>query len=120
MLCDKLSGQSINENLNVFELAEDELGKFPAARKNCLELVWQTWQAAVNNFRAAQPLVWNGEEALICSCFGVSELTIENVIAENLLGTIEDVAQMCRAGSGCGSCQPLIQEILDNVWRGDS
>jgi NifU-like protein len=57
---------------------------------------------------------FTGEKALICTCFGVSEETIERVIANNRCETVEEVSQKCNAGSGCGSCQPLIQEIIDS------
>jgi NAD(P)H-nitrite reductase large subunit len=65
------------------------------------------------DFRAFQIEEWSGEKALICTCFGVSEETIENLVKENSLETIEEVTAACNAGGGCGSCQPLIQEIID-------
>jgi NifU-like protein len=77
----------------------------------------ETLQAAINDYRAARLETWNGDEALICTCFGVSETTIERAIVKNVLTTVEEVTETCNAGGGCGSCQPLIMEILDDVWR---
>jgi NifU-like protein len=119
VLCEKITGKTITQGVNVYELIENELGEFESPRKHCVELVWQTWQAAVNDFRQMKIEGWNGDDALICTCFGVSERTIENAIAENLLATVAEVTDICRAGGGCGSCQPLIQEILDDVWHKD-
>jgi NifU-like protein len=96
---------------------ERELEKFPAHRTHCLELCLEVLQAAFADFRAFQIEEFTGEKALICTCFGVSEETIENVIKENSLETIEEVTKICSAGGGCGSCQPLIQEILDIYQR---
>ncbi len=92
---------------------EEELEKFSAHRAHCLQMCLDALQAAFADFRAFQIEEFTGEKALICTCFGVSEETIENVIKKNSLETVEEVAELCSAGGGCGSCQPLIQEILD-------
>ena len=118
VLCEKIVGKNIAEGLNIYESVETELGAFENSRRHCLELVWQTWQATVNHFRSAETPDWNGEDALVCSCFGVSERAIETAIDENLLTTVAEVTGACRAGGGCGSCQPLIEDILADVWRG--
>jgi NifU-like protein len=96
---------------------KSELGEFPENRKHCLELCLETLQFAFAYFRNSQIEEFTGEKALICTCFGVSEETIENVIVENSLETVEEVTAACSAGGGCGSCQPLIQEIIDTTCR---
>lgn len=92
----------------------DELGEFPPERNHCLELTLETLQSAFDDFRAAQLKEWTGEKALICTCFGVSEDMIEKLVAENNLQTVKEVTDICNAGGGCGSCQILIQEIIDS------
>jgi len=77
----------------------------------------ETLQDAFADFRAFQIEEFTGEKALICTCFSVSEDTIENLVKENSLETVEEVTDACNAGGGCGSCQPLVQEIIDVVWR---
>ncbi|MBA2607104.1 MAG: iron-sulfur cluster assembly scaffold protein [Acidobacteria bacterium] len=98
---------------------ENELGAFSEHRQHCLDLCLETLQNALANFRAFQVEEWTGEKALICSCFGVSEETIENLIKTNSLETVEEVTDVCNAGGGCGSCQPLIQELID-VYSNES
>jgi NifU-like protein len=56
---------------------------------------------------------WAGDEALICTCFFVSERTIEREIQTRGLATVAEVTRACNAGGGCGSCHQLIQEILE-------
>jgi NifU-like protein len=92
---------------------ESELGAFPGNRQHCLELCLETLRLAFADFRDSQIEEFTGEKALICTCFGVSEEKIEWVIKQKSLETIEEVTDACSAGGGCGSCQPLIQEILD-------
>ncbi|RMG02109.1 MAG: (2Fe-2S)-binding protein [Acidobacteria bacterium] len=70
-------------------------------------------KSAFAELRRKQIQEFSGEKALICTCFGVSEETIESVVKEMAAETIEQVIEACRAGSGCGSCRPLIQEIID-------
>ncbi len=60
---------------------------------------------------------WEGDEALICTCFCVSERTIEREIETKGLRTIAEVTKACRAGAGCHSCYSLIEDILDDHRR---
>ena len=125
ILCEKLCGKFIGQFDHARARGREEakkligdLNEFYAEKSHCFEVVLDALAAAVNDFRALETESWNDDEALICTCFGVSEKTIETVIAENLLTTVEDVTHVCNAGGGCGSCQPLIEEILEDVWRG--
>lgn len=92
---------------------ERELEKFPAHRKHCLEICIDALSQAFADFRALQIEEFSGEKALICTCFGVSEETIEKILAEDEAETVEEIGEICNAGTGCGSCQFLIQEMLD-------
>lgn len=95
---------------------ETEIEEFSVNRKHCLNLATDALQSALADFRARQIEEFVGEKALICTCFGVSEETIENLIAEKSLASIEEVTDVCNAGGGCGSCQFLIQELIDVYW----
>ena len=122
VLAEKIVGKSLTELHGLESLSKEiemELGTFEKHRTHCLELSLETLQAAFNDFRAAQIEEWTGEKALICTCFGVAEETIESLIIEQNLETVEEVSHACNAGSGCGSCQFLIQEILEDVLHRD-
>jgi NifU-like protein len=92
---------------------ENVLGDFPAAKRHCAEICFDALQAALTDFRALLVEEFAGEKALICTCFGVSEETVQTVISENQAASIEEVGALCNAGAGCGSCRFLIQELLD-------
>ena len=92
---------------------ERHLDEFPPARSHCAEICFDALQAAFNDFRALQNEEFAGEKALICTCFGVSEDVIETLIAENDAASVESVGELCNAGTGCGSCRFLIQELID-------
>ena len=117
-LADKMAGKSLTEphslGEKVLECAvESELGEFSERRKHCLELATDALQTALTDFRRLQIEEFTGEKALICTCFGVSEETIERIVTENQAETVEQVGEICNAGTGCGSCQLLIAELID-------
>lgn len=90
------------------------LGPFPIGRVQCGEAVIEALRNALADYRLYRIEEFQGEKALICTCFGVSEETIANVIAADNLTEVSEVSARCKAGSGCGSCQMLIQEMIDS------
>jgi NifU-like protein len=82
-------------------------------REHCPKLACDALLAAIREYSDAAREDWAGEEALICTCFFVSERTIEREIVSGGLQTVAEVTRACNAGGGCGSCHQLIQEILD-------
>lgn len=78
----------------------------------CVELVCGALVDAIREYSNAARDDWAGDEALICTCFFVSERRIEREIQTSGLTTVAEVTKACNAGAGCGSCHQLIQEIL--------
>jgi NifU-like protein len=69
---------------------------------------------------------YHGEEAaeeeeegyrLVCKCFGVTDAKIKRVVRENRLTEPEQVTHYCKAGGGCGSCIPEIEDLIADVWQ---
>ncbi len=120
VLTEKIVGRRLTEfhglNEKLAGEIEAELGEFGEKRRHCLELTLDALQNAFADFRKFQIEEFIGEKALICTCFGVSEEKIEKTISEYALETVEQVGEICNAGTGCGSCQPLIQEIIDTSF----
>jgi NifU-like protein len=79
----------------------------------CTALACDALLNAIQDYSNAARSEWIGDEALICTCFFVSERTIEQEIRTNSLSSVAEVTRACNAGAGCGSCHQLIQEILD-------
>jgi len=96
----------------------DQLGRNRAlGRRECAMLVCEALLSAISSYSGSVRDEWNGDEALICTCFGVSEQTIEREIREKQLFTIAEVTRECNAGAGCRSCYPLIEDIIGEVNR---
>ncbi|HSD46318.1 MAG TPA: (2Fe-2S)-binding protein, partial [Pyrinomonadaceae bacterium] len=100
----------IGQDRDVLERLFPELAP---EREHCPKLACDALLAAIREYSDAARDEWLGDEALICTCFFVSERRIEREIAANSLKTIADVTRACNAGGGCGSCHQLSQEILD-------
>ena len=118
VLCAWLAGKELSElhgldDLELMEVVSHNLGTFPEERAQCATVAFETLRKAMALYRAGRVEEFAGEKALICTCFGVSEDSIVAAIAENGLTSTEQVAETCRAGSGCGSCRMLIQELID-------
>ncbi len=52
------------------------------------------------------------DTAQVCNCNGVCKGDIVGAIRAQGLGSTQEVVAVTRAGSGCGSCKPLVRELL--------
>ena len=118
LLIDEVLGKTTGEAATVVQNLDQlagKLGTLPAGRNECLLMACEALVSAIRNYSDAARDEWEGDEALICTCFCVSERTIEREIQENALRTIAQVTSACSAGGGCRSCYPLIEDILEEV-----
>jgi NifU-like protein len=102
---------------DLFTAIDAELDAFPVDRRQCADVCIEALRNSFADLRARRVEEFRGEKALICTCFGVSEEIIEDCIAREPEQTVDDVSAACNAGSGCGSCRMLIQEMLDSHFR---
>lgn len=105
------------DEAELMKLVFDHLENIPAERCQCIDVVIEAVRAALADHRAYLIEEYRGEQALICTCYGVSEDTVAQFIAANACESVDEVATALRAGSGCGSCRMLIQEMLDSTDR---
>lgn len=68
-----------------------------------LELLSQASQASAADL---------ADDARICNCNGVCKGAIVQAIRQRGLGSTHEVVAVTRAGAGCGSCKPLVSELL--------
>ncbi|HEY5883308.1 MAG TPA: iron-sulfur cluster assembly scaffold protein [Pyrinomonadaceae bacterium] len=112
LLTERVKGMTTGDAAACGELSE----VFAQLRqRECVALAFEALISAVQEYSDSIREHWEGDEALICTCFGVSERRIESEIASKGLTTIVDVTRACNAGAGCRSCYPLIEELLNSV-----
>ena len=119
-LSEKITAKKLTELHGLSDLENEleiEFGEISAERAHCANLCFDALSNTLAEYRTAKLSEWSGERVLICTCFGVAEETIDDIISNKKCKTVEEVGDDCNAGTGCGSCQPLIQEILDDFSR---
>ncbi|WP_354700791.1 Nitrite reductase [NAD(P)H] [Paraconexibacter sp. AEG42_29] len=58
------------------------------------------------------------DSAQICNCNGICKGDILKAISGGDLGSTQEVVSVTRAGAGCGSCKPLVTELLAHARGG--
>lgn len=120
VLAESLSGRELSglHGLNDLEMRKfvvSSLGVIGVGRSECVDSCIQALHKALADHRASRIEEFAGEKALICSCFGVTEDTIETIIRAGNIETVADVSATCNAGLGCGSCRMMIEEMIESA-----
>ncbi len=116
-LTELLKGRNVEEALKVTnkEIAES-LGGLPEEKMHCSVMGQEALEAAIYTYKGI-PLDTHEEDEgnLICRCFGVSDTKIKRIVRENNLTTAEQVTNYVKAGGGCSSCLPDIDDLIEEV-----
>lgn len=120
-LCSSMRGRPLTDLHGFYRadaersIEEDVCGAegFPAERSHCAELAIDALKKALSEYRRGLIEEFRGEKPLICTCFGVTEETITELAAGDAPMTVEAIGELTNAGTGCGSCRMIIQEVLD-------
>jgi bacterioferritin-associated ferredoxin len=54
---------------------------------------------------------------VVCHCFAVSDRAVRAAIRAGA-DSVEALTQRCAAGSDCGGCRPVLEELLEEHRRG--
>jgi len=105
----------------------DFLGDLPQEKMHCSVMGMEALQAALAELRGEvyeaqdhdhsqhEDYDPDGLDRVVCTCFGVTERKIREVIKENNLTTVDEVTHYCKAGGGCKGCLEDIEELMNIV-----
>lgn len=117
VLTELLKGKTVDEALKLTnkEIAAS-LDGLPEEKMHCSVMGQEALEAAIYNYKGI-PLDTHEEDEgnLICKCFGITDTKIKRIIRDNKLTTAEQVTNYVKAGGGCSSCLPDIDDLLAEV-----
>jgi NifU-like protein len=126
-LTEMVKGKTLDEALAVSnqDIAEF-LGGLPEEKMHCSVMGQEALEVAIAKYRGHEvkphshdhdhgPAYPDQEGAIVCKCFGITDVFLKKVIETNKLTTAEQVTHFTKAGGGCGGCIPRIKELIAEV-----
>jgi len=113
-LTEMIKGKTLEEAEKITnrEIAEF-LGGLPEEKMHCSVMGKEALEAAIAHYRGQT--MTRDHADVVCKCFGVTGAEIEEIARLNGLTTVEQVTHYTKAGGGCMSCHPQIEEILNRI-----
>jgi len=117
-LTEMIIGKTLDEAARIThrDIAE-YLGGLPEEKIHCSVMGHEALEKAIALYRGERASEEDLEEGrIVCRCFGVTDTKIRRIVKENRLRTVQEVTNYTKAGGGCMSCHPQIEDIIAEVW----
>ena len=94
----------------------DKLGGLPPQKMHCSVMGHEALEDALSKYYNEEIEI-KPQQKIICQCANVSEDEIREAIKKHGLKTKEEVCSHTNAGTMCGKCIPLIEQILEEETK---
>lgn len=119
-LCEMLIGKTLDEAGKIGAKDLDAaLDGLPELQHKRPVLALEALTRAVRVYRGEPERSAGSGEPMLCTCFCVPESEIEKAVRLRGLKSIDDITEATRAGGGCHTCHPELEEILGRCERGE-
>ncbi|MFI3301283.1 MAG: Fe-S cluster assembly protein NifU [Candidatus Gastranaerophilales bacterium] len=120
-----LTEMIINKNIEEVKKITNEdiaeqLDGLPPEKMHCSVMGYEALEDALKNFDELQDYQDLDDlreekiaDKIVCTCYNISGKTIWEAIKRDNLKTLEEIINFTKAGSACGKCKGLIQDIID-------
>jgi len=118
-LCGMLIGKALDDALKISARDLDAaLEGLPELQQKRPVLALEALDAAIRSYRGQPPRPQlDAREAPLCSCYQVGEAEIEKAVRLRGLKTVDEITAATRAGGGCHTCHPDLEDILGRCER---
>lgn len=113
-LTEMVKGKTLEE---ASKITNDDIAAYldglPEAKMHCSVMGKEALDAAMAKYRGHELKEDHHDEGkIVCHCFGITDERIKKVVKENFLTTVEQVTNYTKAGGGCKSCHPAIEDLI--------
>lgn len=115
MMSEIIKGMTITDAYEITpEKIAEKLGGLPDNKFHCSVLGDKSLRKAINDYlrKTDRETFYEVESRTVCACVGVTDEDVRLAVADGAK-TFEEVQAITGAGTHCGGCKKVVQEVID-------
>ncbi len=114
-LTEMIKGKTIEEAERITNRdIVDYLGGLPDQKIHCSVMGSEALTNAIADYRGEKPPIEDEPHGeIICQCMNITDIDIRNAVHRQGIRNIDDMMELTKAGTVCGTCVPKIEDIIE-------